>query len=136
MRADRIDGEDLAAHVEERHGLVERAHDHHPGPGRQVGEPRHLGEVRHGTNPFRPERPPPTISVNEGVARVLFVFDERLHLSEQLGCRRKAVFLRVLTSLLQDFLFAGPADYMLAIAGGVNFVAIDDLAHMNTSVWA
>jgi hypothetical protein len=35
-------------------------------------------------------------------ARVLFVFDERLHLSEQLGCWREAVFLRVLTSLLQD----------------------------------
>jgi hypothetical protein len=64
-------------------------------------------------------------------ARVLFVFDERLHLSEQLGCWREAVFLRVLTSLLKDFLFAGSADYMLAIAGGVHFVAIDDLAHMN-----
>ena len=41
------------------------------------------------------------------------------------------MFLRVLTSLLQDFPFAGSADYMLAIAGGVNFVAIDDLARMN-----
>ncbi len=72
----------------------------------------------------------------EESARGLFVFDERLHLSEQLGCRREAVFPRMLTSPLQDFLLAGPADYMLAVAGGVDFVAIDDLAHMNTSVWA
>ena len=46
------DGEDLATHVEERHGLVKRAHDHHPGSGRQVGEPGDLGEVRHETDPF------------------------------------------------------------------------------------
>ena len=58
MRADRIDGEDLTTHVEERHGLVKRAHDHHPGSGRQVGEPGDLGEVRHETDPFRHERRP------------------------------------------------------------------------------
>ena len=63
----------------------------------------------------------------------LFVLDERLHLSKQLGCWCEPVFLRVLSSVAQDFFLIGASDDMLAVAGGVDLVAIDDLAHVDTS---
>jgi NUDIX domain len=66
----------------------------------------------------------------------LFVLDERLHLSKQLGCWCEPVFLRVLSSVAQDFFLIGASDDMLAVAGGVDLVAIDDLAHVDTSLRA
>ena len=47
----------------------------------------------------------------------LFVLDERLHLSKQLGCWCEPVFLRVLSSLAQDFFLIGASDDMLAVTG-------------------
>src|SRR5260370_1192019 len=46
MWADRVDGEDLAAHIEERHGLVAGSHDHHPGPSRPIFGACHLDAER------------------------------------------------------------------------------------------
>jgi hypothetical protein len=63
----------------------------------------------------------------------LLVLDVGLYLGQQLGRWLKAVLFGMLSGLPQDLLFIGTTHDVAAVAGRVDLVAVDDLAHVLTS---
>ena len=61
--------------------------------------------------------------------RLLIVLDVTPYHLQELRRRLHAVLFRVLRGVLQELFFGITPDNVMAAAGRINFVAVDDLGH-------